>query len=282
MPELPEVESLVRALRPRVLGERIERLNILDSKLCAQRLSGINGARIVDLSRLGKQIVFELAGSDKSKRFLVIHLRMTGNLYWFPRRIRGKRAFAQGVGEVRKSSALRARAKFFCRKGVLVFSDLRRFGTLHLTDNLEQLRGKGVDPLSSAFSAKLLKELLAQSKQEIKPWLMRQDRLLGLGNIYAAEILFAAHIDPRRRGNTLSEREVRLLATKTRLVLRAAIICCGTTFSDFRAADGAGGSFQKFLRVYGREGEACYVCKQRLLRIVQQGRSVVFCPGCQG
>jgi formamidopyrimidine-DNA glycosylase len=193
---------------------------------------------------------------------------MTGRLVW--------------SDSVKKAEPEHLRARLLLDGGGgVLFYDVRRFGTIKLHRSLDEARSTGVDPLDRAFSAAGLRRLLGQSQQAIKPWLLRQDRLAGLGNIYASEILFEAGIDPMREAGSLTRDEASRLHRSMRRVLKRAIRHCGTTFSDFQDARGLTGSYQRYLKVYGREGEACSVCGGPLQRVVQQQRSTFFCPRCQ-
>ena len=123
--------------------------------------------------------------------------------------------------------------------------------------------------------------MIGNTHQNIKAWLLRQDRLVGLGNIYASEILFVAGISPLRQASSLNAAEHRSLLRATRRVLRRAIKNCGTTFSDFQDAQGLTGSYQHYLTVYGRDGEPCPRCRAPVVRLVQQQRSTYHCAQCQ-
>jgi formamidopyrimidine-DNA glycosylase len=138
-----------------------------------------------------------------------------------------------------------------------------------------------MDPLSPHLTPASLGRLIGESRQNVKAWLLRQDRLVGLGNIYASEILFVAGISPLREAGSLSPDEHGRLWRATRRVLRRAIRNCGTTFSDFQDAQGLTGSYQHYLKVYGREDEPCPACRTPVVRIVQQQRSTYYCPRCQ-
>jgi formamidopyrimidine-DNA glycosylase len=152
---------------------------------------------------------------------------------------------------------------------------------MDLVRHRQQTDPPGVEPLSRHLTATTLGELLGHSRQPLKIWLLRQDRLVGLGNIYASEILFAARLSPLRPAGDLSPEEVQRLHRAMRRVLRAAIDCCGTTFSDFQDAHGAAGSFQECLAVYSRAGDPCHLCETPVKRLVQQQRSTFWCPRCQ-
>jgi formamidopyrimidine-DNA glycosylase len=268
VPELPEVETVARQLDPLVVGRRIRRVEILDEKLDGLDTGALVGCRIARVRRVGKQVVFDLLPprARRVHRYLVVHLRMTGRLLWYGQRT---------------DELPRRRAVLELDRGLVVFSDTRRFGTLTLCHDEGELTPVGHEPLSSELTAGRLAALLDGARQEIKAWLLRQDRLVGLGNIYASEILHAAGIDPRRQAATLSRAEIGRLLRATRRILAQAIEHCGTTFSDFQDARGETGGFVRFLKVYRHEGERCRRCGDTIARIVQQQRSTFFCPGCQ-
>jgi formamidopyrimidine-DNA glycosylase len=269
VPELPEVETVARQLAPLLRGCVLRRIEVLDPLLRAARRNLPCGRVVRNVTREGKQVAILLRahGSRRIVHRLLCHLRMTGRLLWLPR------------GDAsRDTRHLRARLVF--DRGRLLFIDPRRFGTLRVLRGA-CAAGSGVDPTTRAFTPPALARLLAGSRQELKPWLLRQDRLVGLGNIYASEILFAARLDPRRRAGTLGPAETRRLWRATRRVLARAIACRGTTFSDFGDAGGRPGGFQRRLAVYGREHEACRRCGRPVRRIVQQGRSTFCCTSCQ-
>jgi formamidopyrimidine-DNA glycosylase len=275
MPELPEVETVANTLAPCVRGRRVVKLELLDPKLRAMiaRPEAAEGRVIEDVRRFGKQavIVFkseERNGGRQRPLWLAVHLRMTGRLVW------------RESGDVEMKPPIRARLTL--DRGCVLFADVRRFGTMRLVERAEELAPDGIDPLSEAFTADALATLLAGARQQLKPWLLRQDRLVGIGNIYASEILHAARLSPLREGATLAPAEVRRLHKATIKILRWGIECGGTTFSDFQNAHGDSGGFQKKLAVYGKEGEPCRRCRAAIVRTVQQGRSTFYCPACQG
>jgi formamidopyrimidine-DNA glycosylase len=173
------------------------------------------------------------------------------------------------------------RARFDLDRGALLFHDTRRFGTFTWHRSREAARPAGIDPLSPRLTPVAMSNLLRGSRQNVKAWLLRQDRLVGLGNIYASEILHAARISPLRSTESLDDEEVRDLLLSTRRILRRAIRNCGTTFSDFQDARGLTGSYQRYLVVYGRAGERCRRCGGGVRRVVLQQRSTFFCPDCQ-
>jgi formamidopyrimidine-DNA glycosylase len=165
--------------------------------------------------------------------------------------------------------------------GWLVFQDTRRFGTMALLAAAELPAPTGLDPTGKAFTVAALKRLLAGTRTPIKVWLLRQDRLVGMGNIYASESLFLAGIHPERAAGTLNDGEIARLRGAIRQVLQRSILAGGTTFSDFRDANGLMGNYAKKLRVYGHAGEACPTCRGVIERVTQGQRSTFFCPQCQ-
>jgi formamidopyrimidine-DNA glycosylase len=276
MPELPEVETVASQLRNELVGQRIKSSRIFDQKLQGN-FEPLHGRRISAVERLGKQIVVSLTPAPL---FLVVHLRMTGRLLW-----------SAGFGDVvtdplfyfdYPASEKSLRAEFVCRDGLLRFYDTRRFGTVELVQSLERVLPKGIEPLSPECTVTKVSELLSQSAQPLKNFLLRQDKIVGLGNIYASEILFASKLHPYQAANTLELKEVRQLHRDMQKILTRAIENCGTTFSDFQDSTGSLGNYQQFLKVYGREGERCYRCRAaEVERIVQAGRSTFLCPQCQ-
>ena len=269
MPELPEVETVVRQLAPFLLDRKISSLEILDPRLEEPEKAKVRSRTILEVSRMGKRIVIRLsAGSgNKAPLWLGFHLGMTGRL------IMEGRQSGQQPGHLR--------ARLVLDRGCLNFFDVRRFGRLDIFHSPDSVRPKGIDPLSRAFTGRTLKKLLSGSSQQIKPWLLRQDRLVGIGNIYASEVLFAAGIDPRKPSLSLSAEEIRRLHRSIRKTLRLAIQHCGTTFSDFQDTRGRAGSFQNLLAVYRREDRPCPRCGKPIVRIIQQQRSTFFSPDCQ-
>jgi formamidopyrimidine-DNA glycosylase len=139
----------------------------------------------------------------------------------------------------------------------------------------------GVDPLAAGFTPRWLAAALAESDAPLKHWLMDQTRIAGLGNIYACEVLFRAGLSPKRRASRVTREAARRLHRAIRTVVRLAIRKNGTTISDFQRVDQKFGEFQRFLKVYGRAGEACPACGAAILRIPQQQRSTFYCAKCQ-
>ena len=274
MPELPEVETVARQLDSLVGGQRVISTRIRDSKLHEPGYLVINSTslkhrRIARVYRSGKQVAIELikTGRRDTALWLVVHLRMTGRLIY----CKGSRAVCGDL----------PRAEIGLSRGRLLFFDVRRFGTLRLYDSKAAFAPAGLDPLDPSFQASILAGQLAGSAQAVKAWLLRQDRLSGIGNIYACEALHASGIHPLRQAGSLSAVEVKSLYRSLRHILRAAIRHCGTTFSDFQDSSGSLGGYARFLKVYGCEGMPCGRCGGIVERMAQQQRSTFYCPGCQ-
>jgi len=273
VPELPEVETVVRQLDPLVRDRCVKQIRLFDPLLGKPRVGAARGRRVVSVLRVGKQVVFALDGGQVGHRvaslWLSVHLRMTGRLLWCP--------------SAPRAAVPHLRARMTLDRGCVQFVDTRRFGTLSVHSSVTELEGDGLDPTHPNFTVEVLTDLLQRGSgaQSIKTWLLRQDRLVGLGNIYACEILFEAGIDPAQAAGRLRPKQIGRLHTATVDVLQRAIANCGTTFSDFQDVRGVTGSYQQFLKVYQREGRACPQCRTAVRRIVQQQRSTFFCPRCQ-
>jgi formamidopyrimidine-DNA glycosylase len=271
MPELPEVETVVRGLRAPLTGRTIIGVEVRwsgsigapDSDAFVQQLTG---KRVTDIDRRGKWVVMKLSG----RHTLLAHLRMTGQLVLEPAECPDDKY---------------ARVLLYLDNGQrLRFSDMRKFGRLILTEDVGEVLGDlGPEPLAEDFTAEQFKQMLAQRHGRVKSLLLNQRFLAGLGNIYVNEVLWRAGIHPLRSANSLSSAEMEALYRATRSVLRAAIVEGGTTLENgnFRQVDGSSGDFATQLEVYGRESEPCLRCGTSVERIKVGQRSAFFCPCCQ-
>lgn len=272
MPELPEVEHVVRALSPLVTGRRILAAE-LNLKRIAPSISRpafnrqLQNALITGVGRRGKYILFQL----ESGHVLTTHLRMTGK-------------FVSLTTD--QSLPPYAHVIFYLDDDRrLVFCDMRQFGRMEIFRDPRRPKGLQIlapEPLSDDFTEQYFLETLARSGRPLKHLLLDQTRVLGLGNIYAVEALFLAGISPKKAANKLSKPRARKLYQAIRDVLQEAIDAGSTLKIDL--ADGNGsyfGTSERFWRVYEREGEPCVNCGKRIRRVVQGGRSTYFCPKCQ-
>lgn len=273
MPELPEVETIVRDLRPALVGRRFERILLSHSDVLRgvskrKLIARLTGETVRDLSRRAKHAVLDMGG-----RRLVVQPGMTGSLIVHDRPLASHEA---------KYAVLRA-ALDDGRE--LVYRDVRRLGTLLLLDQPGwevYTAALGPEPLDAAFTAARLGETLRRSRQAVKKVIMDQRHLVGVGNIYANEALFASAIDPSKPADRLSPDEHARLHAEIRRILTNAIESNGTTIRDYRTGTGGRGNFQLELLVYGRQGEPCRVCGTRLAGThAIDARSTVFCHRCQ-
>jgi formamidopyrimidine-DNA glycosylase len=273
VPELPEVETMVRDLRPRVVGHRFDRVrlshdDVLRGVTKRGLLSGLRGATVQSVTRRAKHAVIDLGG-----RRLVVQPGMTGNLIHYARPLTDAEA---------RYAVLRASIDDGTE---LVYRDIRRIGTLLLLDDADWRdydAALGPEPLDPALDAARFGRIFAGSRQAVKKVLMDQRKIVGVGNIYANEALFAAGIDPSKASSRLTTHDSRLLLRHVRRILEAAIASQGTTFRDYRTGTGQKGNFQLELFVYGREGEKCRVCGTRLAHTHEiDARITVFCHRCQ-
>ncbi len=281
MPELPEVETVVRQLRPHLQGQRIKSLSVIDPKLSHLVSAPLNERRIEAVQRVGKYIVLSLNALNGDDRYLAVHLRMTGRLIWNEHRLGPDLIHVPvAMHDPAQHGGKHLRAQFDLEHGALRFIDPRRFGTIELVADKYTLC-KGVDPFAAQLDATLMAGMLGKSKQPIKQWLLDQNNIAGVGNIYACEALFGAGIDPKRPAQQIKTREAQQLLHTLREVMTQAIEHGGTTFSDFQDTSGRRGENAAYLRVYGREGEPCSACNQPLERLVQAQRSTFYCARCQ-
>ena len=272
MPELPEVEVIRRALEPLVTGKRIEWVHIHEARLnrrqrMPERIPGaVVGRTINTLRRRGKFILFELGGNT-----LVVHLGMTGQLRWW-------KTPADFHPDVHTHAWIE-----FGTYGVLSYRDIRKFGEIFVlpTEAVEETLRLGLEPLERGFTAEALAERCRHSQVRIKPLLLDQRKIAGVGNIYADEALFRAGIRPTRRASGLRPEEYRGLQAAIRTVLRAGIRHRGSSISNYRDPHGEPGHFALRHRVYHRQGQPCLVCKTPIRRIVLGQRGTHFCPACQ-
>lgn len=274
MPELPEVETVARQLHRKIKGQSIRQVLIHDFRLRGLHAKRFTGAKICGVRREGKQACIELSDG---RGFLLIHLRMTGRLIWVPRR--GRSSAVEPFLHKFKIAESHVRAEFRLTKGELIFVDPRRFGTISFHRELPDFRY--IDPLSKEFTVERLHELCRGRKQSLKQFLMRQDLIVGIGNIYASEILFRARLYPWIQVNRLKLSSISDLHREIRSVLLSAIKLNGTTFSDFQDSEGSSGGFGRFLKVYDREGKPCRQCGESIKRSAAGGRSTYYCSRCQ-
>lgn len=294
MPELPEVETIVRDLRDFLASRKIVGISVenplagrrdgqLDSSLPVFR-KRIVGQSVRGISRRAKTLVFEL-----DRDYLLIHLKMTGQLVY--RGCRQERCETVvgghpivGVGDELPNKFTRVILSFD-DGSQLFFNDVRRFGWLKLVSPeiwAAYERSLGQEPLDKGFTLDYFTASINKKKNStIKQAILEQKYFVGVGNIYADESLFAARINPARKVANLLPAEVKLLWQAIPRILRLAIKHRGTSFNDYRDARGERGNFVKLLKVYGRGGQSCTVCGRPLSKTKIGGRGTVWCEHCQ-
>jgi formamidopyrimidine-DNA glycosylase len=270
VPELPEVETIRRQLAPALEGRRLDRIRVLDARWCEPAppeaiADALDGRLIERLGRRGKYLVI----SFEDDVHLVMHLRMTGNLLLTqeePKHTRVRMELDDGQK--------------------LLFVDMRRFGTgdvLLGSDALAEYFASrlGVEPLSPDFTAEALKEQVRGRKQPVKAFLLNQERIAGVGNIYADEALWRARIHPLKPVGTLRRPQIEALREAVVESLNAGIDAKGASIDDYRHVDGAQGSFQERFLVHLRKDKPCVRCGTPIAKIRAAGRGTYICPRCQ-
>ena len=269
MPELPEVETSVQAIQE-FTNQNIESIEIYNPnlrwKVDCKVFKKLYGLKVNKISRRAKYILLHI---DKSQ--ILIHLGMTGTL----------RIAEKNSNFYKKHDHV----EFIFQSGKLIFNDPRRFGSMHYITKpsshflLEKL---GPEPLSEEFNGDYLFQKIKKSFSPIKNTLMNQHNVVGIGNIYANEILFDAKIRPTRKSKTITKKEHHKIAASAKKILKIAINAGGTTLKDFYQPDGNKGYFKIDLAVYDRANEKCLNCnKESIKRIVQSQRATFYCRKCQ-
>jgi formamidopyrimidine-DNA glycosylase len=273
LPELPEVETIVRDIRPRILGRKflsvtLSHDDVLRSVSRRRLLRDLVGRSVTGMSRRAKHAVIEL-GDQR----LVIQPGMTGALLVYPRRPSADLA-RYNVLTIRMDNGR-----------YLVYEDVRRLGTILLLNPPQWERydeSIGPEPLDPAYLPTDFATRFKRSRQAIKKALMDQKFIAGVGNIYANEALFAAGVDPSKPAAKVSDQSYSLLLRELRRILQTAIDAQGTTIRDYRTGTGESGTFQLELLVYGREHQPCRRCGTRLVGTHDiDARTTVFCYRCQ-
>lgn len=274
MPELPEVETIVRQIAPRleghrITGARLAKTDVLRRVTKPRLLRTLKGNSFEEVSRRAKHAVFRLTSGHR----LVVQPRMTGSLMVHDRRLTREEAKYAVLTCTLDDGRL------------FVYRDVRRLGTVWLLDETEWLAytGRiGPEPLDDTFTPFVFAQRLEGTRAAIKKTIMDQKRVAGIGNIYANETLFAAGIDPSKPTDTLTLEEFARLHASVTEILTRAVSSSGTTVRDYRTGTGERGRFQLELQVYGRGGERCVTCRTKLVTThTIDLRATTFCPRCQ-
>lgn len=271
MPELPEVETVTRALIPALTGRTILRVELFSPSMrtpLGALVKALPGRKIVNLGRRARYIIARLSDGN----VLVIHLGMTGVI----------RIESQQVPRRKHEHVF----LHLDNGAIFRFEDVRRFGEMEVHSCDESglpaiFHNFGPEPLTDDFSAEYLYLRSRQVKCGVKNFIMNNSIVPGIGNIYAAETLFAAKLDPRKPAGKLTMEQCRRIVEHAKRILHSAIEAGGTTIADFKQVDGSEGRFSVCLQVYGKAGKPCPVCGTVLKNVILGGRSSVFCPKCQ-
>ncbi len=275
MPELPEVELVAKSLNKIVKGRRIVTAELLRERLAPENspidfAAKLKNASIRRVHRRGKHVLFDL----DNDRTLIAHLRMSGRFLLLPAE-RENPKFTHAVF-------------YFEDENRLIFSDQRHFGLMKIVETAELAEAREIkklapEPFSDDFNKKYFRATLKTSKKSLKEFLLDQTKVVGLGNIYAAEAMFLARVNPQIAADKLSVKKADVLFEKIREVLAESIECGSTLNVNPENIDGSyyGGGYELGWRVYDREKNPCAECETPIERIKQAGRSSYFCPKCQ-
>jgi len=285
MPELPEVETIRRDLYPRVINKKIVKISVTLPRIVRGSLADfqkvLTGNRITDINRIGKLLIMKLA----SGKFLLTHLKMTGQLIYCDNKdtIAGGHSYTSDSNQY-PNSYTHVTIRFI-GAAELYFNDMRTFGYMEIVDRarLKDIKATyGIEPLTPAFTFENFLFALGTRTTTIKAALLNQKLFAGIGNIYADEICFAAHVRPSRRIPMLTSVEKMKLFRASELIIKQAILYRGTTFNNYRDSLGRHGNFVKHLKVFGREGKDCIRCRQGVIKKTKvAGRGTHYCPYCQ-
>jgi formamidopyrimidine-DNA glycosylase len=286
MPELPEVETVRLQLKHKVLGKIIDSVEVFHMKTVDHyRMFGkkLKGKQIEDIDRIGKLMIFSFVGEDNL--FLLAHLKMTGQFFSVD-----KKGVVVGGGHSmttadRELPGRHTRVAFHFTDGsALFFNDMRLFGYTKLANKkevAEARKGFGPEPIDPDFDVDWFVTHVRKRQSPIKAVLLDQSFLAGLGNIYVDEALWRARVRPMRKASTLTKKEAAAIAVASGEVMRESIAVGGTTFKNFADTDGHAGNFTAYLKIFGKQGEACSRCGTTIIKTRCAGRGTHYCPGCQ-
>jgi len=268
MPELPEVETTLRAIK------KFQGQNLINIKVHNRNLrwtvskdleKNSKNQKLIDLHRRAKYIIFELENT-----YLLLHLGMSGSL----RILKSEDNYFLKHDHV----------EFIFDNEKIIYNDPRRFGSLHIAkdiNNHKLISRLGPEPLSKNFNGEYLLDCCKRSKTNIKSLIMNQKNVVGIGNIYASESLYLSRVNPQKESQELNFEECKRIVSSSKKVLNEAIKVGGTTLKDFYSADGSAGYFKIKLNVYGRNGQKCKNCEEEIIKVTINQRATFYCPNCQ-
>jgi formamidopyrimidine-DNA glycosylase len=307
MPELPEVETITRGLRKAIVGKTIIDIEVNKPKQFVGEKDDVLGKKILAVNRFAKMIKIDLEGEN----MLLVHLKMTGQLVWSEKKVKSSKFKVQsGEGEQKidfghkipfaGGNELPGKAThiiFHLDKGTLFYNDVRQFGWIKIVQRAKckvqsEFAKLGPEPLdfigeksmpNKEFSVEYLKKIFAKTAKPIKLVIMDQEKIAGVGNIYANDALFEAKILPDKSAKSLSDEEIEQLREGIIKVLEEGIKYGGSSAGDeaYVNTEAEGGNYQNHSRVYQRDGEKCKRCGGTIVRSKIGGRGTFFCDGCQ-
>ncbi len=307
MPELPEVETVVRELNTKLRGRTISRVSVrapkvvavgpgvvsnirkVEAKVVKQFESFVKGQKVLSVKRRAKLLIFDFSGPLS----MLVHLKMTGQFIFEDEKLKSKTHSKYRVLNKKTAPLVKLPGKhthvvfYFHDNSVLYYNDVRKFGYLKVVrdedwDNLKELKEYGPEPLSKEFTLKDFVEKAQKRKQlSVKQFLMDNKVVVGVGNIYSDEVLFLAKVDPRRKISKLNKKELERVFRAIVPVLQQGIKTKGSSVGDFIRTDGSWGTMGKFHFVYGRKGQPCKQCGTLIQSTKLGGRTSSFCPHCQ-
>lgn len=270
MPELPEVETIKKFLQRKIKGKIIRDIKVLNKKQVQGNYKKFIGEEIVNINRRGKFLIFQLKGN----KLVLIHLKMTGQFL-----IEDKpNKFTRIIFHL---SSAKDKNKIEKKDCSLIFNDIRKFGYIKFIEKEEKSEFKKIGPEPQELTFQYLKDIFSKSQRAIKLVLMDQNKIAGLGNIYANESLFLAKINPLKSTNKLTDKEIKRLLEAIKLVIKKAIKYGGTSFNSYLKPNKSKGKYQNIFLIYQRKGEKCWRCKQKIQYIKIGNRGTFFCPSCQ-
>jgi formamidopyrimidine-DNA glycosylase len=301
MPELPEVESLRKSLIPYIQGKKIDSVEVYMPKLVSGRgtkrvaseemkqkfVDSISRNTLKSLTRRAKNIIFTFADDS----VMIVHLKMTGQLVFKPYKLSAGEKLVSGGHPIELSVSTlpnkHTYITFQFENGTLFYNDVRQFGYLLYFPSIEHAINDGhfaklgFEPLESDFILKGFESAILKKTGNLKKVLLEQEVVVGLGNIYADEVCFAAKVRPDRLAKTLTKKEIKALYDAIIVIIPKAVELGGSSIADYLLADGSRGNYAREHKVYGRGGKECLVCGNVLSRVINAGRSTVFCSKCQ-
>jgi len=287
MPELPEVETIKRVLEKAIIGKTIKNIEVRKAKIFQGDAREVIGRTIEGIERRGKMLVIKLSG-DKA---LVVHFKLTGQMVWAEEKSKVKSQKLKVIlGHPIPFAGTELPAKtthviFEIDGGRLFYNDLRQFGWIKAIklDQLDQLGKLGPEPFDREFTVEYLQKIFLKTAKPVKLVLMDQEKIAGIGNIYANEALFEAGILPTRPAKELRNEEIKKLREAIIKVLEEGIKYGGSSAADeaYIKPNGEPGGYQEHFRVYQQQGQKCPRCKSKIERVELGGRGTFFCPNCQ-